>query len=1435
MDLTFTVVDPSGVGAPMDVEVTVAPGSGLGSVESDLLGAVGRRDGQLWCGAEALDSGTALGVPPLVNGAVLTVDRHECQDPRPLLGLHVQAGPDCGAVHLLPPGEHSIGRAAEARVRVADPDVSRLHAVLRVGLDDAGTTTVHDLGSTNGTRVDGRAVGRTGVTVRPGEVLRMGDTRFGLVVPETVPVSCRPDGAGHLELNRPPRHLAPAGAARVVLPTEPRLRERTRFPLIALALPLVAGLVLVAVTRSPAYLLFVLLSPLMVLGTYVSDRVGGRRARATQQSEYAASRASCDEAIRRALGDEASARRHAHADPPAMLLTALGPRPRLWERRRDDDDFLEARLGLGTVAAAVEVRAPGTVDRPETTEHPELHDVPVTVSLARAGVVGFAGPRHELLALARCVVAQLAGWHSPRHLGMVVLCTDRSADWSWVRWLPHLEPVAGEIPTSLVGITPDQVRARIEELVALLDARTDASRAVAAGWPGRSVVLVLDGAGALRREPGVVRLLTEGPAVGIVALCCDADLVSLPTECHATVEVQGPTGARLRVRTEDSTTYDGVVTDGVGDRWANRFARGLAPLRDATPDDRPVGLPTHARLLDLMPFDATAAAALETAWRVTPRSTRVPLGIGTDGEAFVVDLAVDGPHVLVAGTTGSGKSELLQTLVAGLALANRPDEMSFVLVDYKGGAAFADCARLPHTVGMVTDLDPHLTERALQSLGAELRRREQVLRSAGCSDLGGYLASAAHAARPLARLVLVVDEFASLVEELPDFVGGLVGIAQRGRSLGVHLVLATQRPGGVVSADIRANTGLRLALRVTDPAESRDVVDVRDAADISRATPGRAVARTGTGGVRHLQTARVGGRADRRDPQAGVRPVPWERVGEPRPAAVVDTPSGPSDLARVVDAATEAARSIGAPAAERPWLPPLPSVVFTDSLDDVTGAVPIGLRDQPREQRQAPVTFRLDDGDHLLVAGGARSGRSTLLRTVAGALADRFEVRDVHLYALDAGGGALTALAALPHCGAVVARDDAARGDRMLWRLVEEMERRHQLLAGSGLASHEEQRSRASPDDRLPWMVLMADGWEGLQSAFEDVDHGRPLDALARLVREGAAVGIRVLLTGDRTLLTNRVGAAFHERLVLRMPDPTDYGLAGIPMRHVPADLPAGRALLGDATEVQLALLPGDPSGAGQVAALERIAGRAGARHSRAPAPDHLSPMRVEALPGRISIEDVEVEAKVCSTGRGWALLGVGGDQLHPVGVDLLADGPAFVVAGPPGSGRSTVLATMGRWLRQQGHPTVLVCQRRSPLRALVGTPGLLGCLGPGDAQHLEDLLRAERGLTVLADDAETLHDTPIERPLLALLRPDAEVEAAVVLAGSATDMAGCFRGLTVEARRGRTGLLLGQLAPGDGDLLGVRLPRGPAGPTGRALLVVRGRMTPVQVAHTDI
>jgi S-DNA-T family DNA segregation ATPase FtsK/SpoIIIE len=812
------------------------------------------------------------------------------------------------------------------------------------------------------------------------------------------------------------------------------------------------------------------------------------------------------------------------------------------------------------------------------------------------------------------------------------------------------------------------------------------------------------------------------------------------------------------------------------------------------------------------------------------------IGMGADGP-FSVDLCRDGPHALVAGTTGAGKSELLQTLVASLAVANRPDEMSFLLVDYKGGAAFRDCQRLPHTVGMVTDLDGHLTQRALRSLDAEIKRRERLLHASRCSDIGGYQRAGCPSG-PMARLLIVIDEFASLAQELPDFVTGLVDVARRGRSLGVHLVLATQRPAGVVSAEIRANANLRIALRVTDPMDSQDVIESRHAALISATTPGRAYVRTGTASVRHFQSAMVGCHEQRPGAAADMPPVPWMELGATPPAEPSRTGEvtgdGPTDLARLVEAVRGATDLLGVTPPPSPWLPPLPDRVVVDELPGPphgSPRLPVGLTDVPARQARGTLVIDLADGGHWLVAGGPRSGRSTLLRLIAGVVARDWDVADVHVYGLDCASGALLPVAALPHCGAIADRGQPGRGDRIISRLAAEVRRRQALLGRPGFASVAEQRAAVGGNDRLPWLLLLVDGWEGFLATYETVDHGRPVDDLLRLLRDGQAAGLRAIVTGDRSLLTGRVGSLCSGRLILRLADPADFALAGVPAREVPRTMPPGRALLPDADgvrEAQLALVAPDPAGPAQLAELRRLAERA--REHTGDLPRGRRPFRVEPLPEQLQLAEVLPRAQRVAAHRGplWTLVGIGGDELDPVGFDPADVGPWFVVAGPPGSGRSATLVSMARWHAARETPLALVTARRSRLRDVGLRPGRVDHFGADDAGRLTAFLdsRADRPLAVLVDDAEDLLDSPVETALLAQPH-DGHI---VIVAGSTDGPGSTYHGLTVAARKSRCGLVLGPFGPLDGELLGAKLPwLGDTRP-GRGVLAVRGLAMPVQV-----
>ena len=1445
----------------------------------------------LYTDGRALPPATPLGVPPLLEGAVVGLCPTGTISPTAapgLLEVHVVGGPDSGSVFRLSPGTHRVGRAAEATVRVEDRALSRVHAELQV--TTAGVR-VRDLGSTNGTWLDGSRLGGAPRTLAGQSHLDVGSSTLVLRTPFGQLAATHPDGAGHLCVNRRPRIHPPAAVTDIRLPAPPTRREGSRLPVIATALPLALAVVMWRVLDSPTMLLFGLMSPVMLVGSWVSERRLGRAGWARSVADHAAALAAAEQALDVALRLERDRRRLRHPDHAELLRTVTAPLSRLWERRRVDDDFLSLSVGTGTVASETTV-TDGARD-PQCTPQ-DLHRTPVAVPLVSVGVLGIAGPREEALGVARALVAEVCGWHSPRDVSLELLCAsaETGRDWTWVAHLPHTRPGSTGGCRNLVGLLrpdSDQVQRRVAELTTLVRTRSTMRGIGRERWDGPRCVVLLDGAQRLRALPGVSGLLRDGPDAGVHFLCLDTEGTRLPVECGAVVQVSPGPRSRITLAVNDAGTVDDVVPDAVSDRWAHRFARALAPLRDATPDDAEAEVPDAARLLDLLAPAGLTPHDVARRWRDRPRSTSAMLGVAAAG-GCVVDLRRDGPHALVGGTTGAGKSELLQTMIASLAIGNRPDEMAFVLVDYKGGSAFKDCARLPHTVGLVTDLDGHLTARALDSLEAELTRRERLLGRVGAKDIEDYQATAGPDDPRLPRLVLVIDEFKMLAEELPGFVDGLVRIAAVGRSLGIHLVLATQRPGGIVSADIKANVNLRIALRVRDTVDSEDVIDSPAAQAIPERTPGRAYLRSGAQPLVAFQTARVGGRcAPRGGDPVTVHELAWETLGDPPPSEpACSSPTGPTDLAAVVAATTGAARQMAIAPIASPWLPPLPDLVDADTLEAPAWQVPYALADLPRQQVQRPVTWDLENGGHLAVAGAGRTGRTSFLRTLGGTLAARFSPADVHLYGFDGSAGALQALTRLPHTGAVVHRDDAARCDRLVSRLLQEVRLRQLLLAQQGFASVEEQRRAASAPRRetggepsagppLPYLVLLLDGWQELATSWEFVDHGRPVEALLRVLREGRAVGVRAALTGDRSVLLSRVGSVVADRLVLRMADSTDLLMAGISGDAVPSHQPAGRAVrVGDSVEMQLALLGGGTDGPGQNAALEAIGLTATSTWDSADghAPEsERRPFRVEALPTDVSVSQLRgtpstaapVTAHPVRPGDGHqdqgddgqadgpaglplrVVLGAGGDELDAIVSADVGQGANTLVAGPARSGRSTTLLTIATQLLAAGRPLVVLTTRRSPLTGLTPPdhspaeasragdcrPGdsPLALLGPSDADPLAALLAEHPALVAVVDDAELFLDTPVEDHLLGIARRAEATGGGVVCAGSTSELSSMFRGLTVEVRKRRLGLLLNPSGYTDGDLFGIRVGGRDLAVPGRGLFVDGSTVIPLQAA----
>ncbi|MFE7317592.1 FtsK/SpoIIIE domain-containing protein [Streptomyces sp. NPDC057555] len=1294
-----------------------------------------------------------------------------------------------------------------------------------------------------------------------GGELRVGEFLLRIAEPTEADaaVTASDDGT-HLDFNRPPRIVPPLVPERFTLPSPPAPPSKRTIPLLVMIAPMFMGVGMVVFLQSYFYLMFAFFSPVLAVANWVSGRRSGHRDFLEAVANHRVRRASLEQDVKDRVARERALRVAAGPDPAAAGLWAVGPGARLWERRRGNPDHLMLRVGTVAQSSLLTIEDSAREDNHRTVNW-RIPDMPIGVDLCRDGVVGIAGEADTTRALARWAVAQAAILHSPRDVRITVL-TDASgaAAWEWVRWLPHARPGEGGVttppsggPTVTMGNDPETVANRVSELVSAIRSRARSRESAMGGalLAEPDLVVVLDGARRLRDVPGVVQVLKEGPAVRVFLICLDLEERMLPEECTTVCAV----GARdVTLRRTGSADLTGIRPDLVDTAWCERTARALAPVRDVTPDGSD-GLPEKVGLLDLLELEPPRAADLAARWTKRPASTGALLGAGYTGPV-TFDLVKDGPHALVAGTTGAGKSELLQTLVATLAAVNRPDEMTFVLVDYKGGSAFAGCERLPHVLGMVTDLDSHLVERALTSLSAELTRRERLLADAGAKDHTEYRAMRRRdpALAPLPRLLLIIDEFATLARDVPEFIPGLVGIAQRGRSLGLHLLLATQRPAGVVTADIRANTNLRISLRVTDALDSQDVLEVNDAVTISSATPGRALARIGHRSVLPFQTAYVGAvrkdagpsltkqAEDREDdpaqaPASAARlwtsEVTWSLLGrtaaEPDPEQTAEDEDlagqapgqdAPTDLTALVDAVCEAAADLDVPQQPSPWLPALPPAVGLDDLperpdpgDGRLAPVAWGLVDLPGAQRQEPLELDLSAFGHLYILGTPRSGRSQALRTIGGALARRHSLADVHLYGIDAAGGALTALTALPHCGAVVPRADLERLNRLLARLTVEMVRRQEQLTGHGAANLTELRALLPPAERPAHLVVLVDGWDSLAALLGDHDGGRPMQELTALIREGAPMGIHVVATSERALMTGKVAALNDARLLLRLTDRNEYSLAGISPKQVPAVVPQGRGWQGgSAVETQVALVGATPhgpvTGREQAEALRAI-GEAAAHRDRA-VPAARRPARVLSLPRQVSFTDAYEKVAEADRRPLWGLLGVGGDELAPVGVDFAGDAPSFLISGPPGGGRSTTLATVAVSLLAGGTRLVVLTPRESPLRALAQHPQatVLEAVDPSNDEVTEALEAQSGPVVVLVDDADMLAQLPSADPVLREIATTGRDRGiGLVAAGTPETLTGASIGWLGQVRRVRKALLLSPQSPSEGDLLGVRVP----------------------------
>lgn len=1205
------------------------------------------------------------------------------QPPSSMLELLVDGGPTAGWTIPIGVGEYVVGRAPTAAIRIPDGSLGRNHAKFTVHPD--GRVSIEDLGSQNGTFVEGRRISGP-ADVALGSLIRCGTTLLSLSPPPAELAQLVQQNGGTTLVHRRQPEGQPSYAERIQLAKEP---EPTDPPSLigdigtALVYAAISG-GLAMFMGSVQMLVFAAMSPIVGLFSAVIRR---KASAAKAKRDWESYRSQYDEQVQR-LTDlrtgEAIQMRFLNPGPGQISRICAAPSRRLWERRPTDGLSMVVRVGSASVPSVVSTdddRDPGVVWM-----------VPIVVPLREAGTFGIKGPIDAARASAANVVLQLAALHGPDELKIVALLSDEAAEsWECLRWLPHLRT---DLDDPSLRIAAGAVQ--IADLLTNIENHLGEREALLADQPHRDspmspeIVVVID-TGQPLNDSKYLSILQRGRDVGIYALIIHPS--QLPDGCNGILSISEPSRGRLerlgQIPVED------ILLDGVGPSVSTASARSLARLRPAQGGAAEV--PRVARLLDLVGLQTPSVEEVSQRWRKSSQESRNSVRgvVGHDGTGpFELVWSQNLANLLVAGSVGMGKSEFLLTVIAGLVAEYGPDDVMFVVIGFKGIQDFTTVAQLPHMLDVVGNLDPRAFERAMRMLTNEVHRRSERLAASGTKDIDAYYASRlngdAAAQEPMPRLVVIADEFAELKRIAPHRYETLESFTRIGRALGVHVILATQNPEGVVNDQIKGNLPVRVSFKLIGVPLSKEVIGDPAAAMLPMSAKGRAFVATQGSGLVEVQMARVAGKrpgADANDAFLAVYQEALSDTSQPmlsKPQGSVEARADETDLSDLVQTCRAAAEAAGFETASVPWAKPLQTLYkWAPPSESKRESLPRGyawagvLEDPDGAVKGNPIhrdhMFNLGDGN-ICLFGSSGSGRSVAL--VTHAVSASLSSESVQIYGLDfTNDNGLALLTKLPNCGGI-ARDQQLC-ERILSRMRELVDLRKGQFDLAGVANIHEFRSDPA-QEAIDDIVLVVDRIDILWAESDGLSGGgglqsRNADNLLKLLAEGSSVGLTIIATASSSPLRHPLKQHFKHRMYLRLSTSDDYLDVGVRTKDmteaVIASIPPGRALLPDGTrEVQIGVFGGESRGE-QATAITHLS-------AQIPTPDDL--LRIRNLPNIIRWSDVVTTPTLASL---------------PIGVDATFDvralnvelGGWLVVAGPRRSGRTTALVSWGAMLQAAG------------------------------------------------------------------------------------------------------------------------------------------------------
>lgn len=879
-------------------------------------------------------------------------------------------------------------------------------------------------------------------------------------------------------------------------------------------------------------------------------------------------------------------------------------RSRLWERKNTDDDFLTVRLGTGTIPMVAEKKFPPkkfemepdslTEEMYKLAERPSLlHNVPVTISLRNHWVLGIVGSQTQSLQMVIKLISYIAITHAYDDVKMVILAPESMKDdLAFTKSLRHFwdnERTIRFVATSSSDVQVITKYFRDKQMQESEAQKINFNRVKKKHLA--YIVFALDKN--LLEQSEIFKELLQDTTYRDFSFVPAFD--NVPKECSKLIDLRKD---NLLVDLNNPDVADlSLNVDTFDPYFLNKRMKSLSKINLALDSNQSYSLPSMITFLEMYGVGKVEHLNPLSRWvQNNPvNSLAVPIGIGMDGNLFTLDLHEkhQGPHGLVAGMTGSGKSEFIITYILSLAVNFSPDEVAFVLIDYKGGGladAFVDPKRgihLPHVVATITNLDGAAIQRSLTSIQSELKRRQQVFQRAksetgeGTMDIYDYqrLYRNKRVSEPMPHLFLISDEFAELRTQQPEFMDALISAARIGRSLGVHLILATQKPSGVVNDQIWSNTKFRACLKVQDKGDSMEMLKRPEAAELKHT------------GRFYLQVGYNEYFALGQSAWCGASYTPQEEIVKEKDSSVdfIDTvgqvilkakeakpreKAVSKQIVAIVKYLSDLAKREGI-VPKSLWCDPLPAKLeYTNLAKDIHKtpqkgvSALIGLIDDPEHQKQMPLLLDLMSFHHMALCGLAGSGKSTFLKTMLYSIVMNYEPDDVNFYILDLSGGILRVFRDVPHCGSYLTRENEADFDRMLALITEIVNERKRLFTEAEVYSYDDYVKT----HKLPVVLVVIDGWTNIGDFTKGQQYGL---YISKDMREATNYGIRFIFSVNHlNEFSARVSQEIDYKLALQAKDKFDYNdILSVRNSHLPPVLP-GRgmcAIDGKALEYQVA------------------------------------------------------------------------------------------------------------------------------------------------------------------------------------------------------------------------------------------------------------------------